>query len=140
MGFPMAVLDAEYQFDRHKLTFYFEAEKRIDFRDLVNELFSLYKTRIWMQQVDISTVSPHDPGLELARVTGFLSSRDDLFSGKGSIHIEENVSGNSSLSGSTEAEQSSEKQLKLDQPHYEWYDQKTTGSTITDIWSPLSRT
>ncbi|KAK7008000.1 PSP1 C-terminal conserved region-domain-containing protein [Favolaschia claudopus] len=44
---PMEVVDAEYQ-DRRKLTFYFVAEKRIDFRELVRELFRLYKTRIWM--------------------------------------------------------------------------------------------
>lgn len=35
--------------DRRKLTFYFIAEKRIDFRELVRELFKIYKTRIWMQ-------------------------------------------------------------------------------------------
>ena len=48
----MKIIDAEYQFDRHKLTFYFEAEGRVDFRELVRDLFSVYKTRIWMQQVD----------------------------------------------------------------------------------------
>ena len=36
---PMDVIDAEYQWDRRKLTFYFIAEKRIDFRELVRELF-----------------------------------------------------------------------------------------------------
>ncbi|GMI21928.1 hypothetical protein TeGR_g5124, partial [Tetraparma gracilis] len=36
----------------HKLTFFFEAEGRIDFRELVRDLFSIYKTRIWMQQLD----------------------------------------------------------------------------------------
>lgn len=45
---PMKVVDAEYQWDRRKLTFYFEAEHRIDFRELVRELFKIYKTRIWM--------------------------------------------------------------------------------------------
>jgi hypothetical protein len=54
-GLPMHVVDAEYQFDRHKLTFFFEAEGRIDFRELVRDLFSIYKTRIWMQQLDKST-------------------------------------------------------------------------------------
>jgi hypothetical protein len=49
---PMHVVDAEYQFDRNKLTFFFEAESRIDFRELVRDLFSIYKTRIWMQQLD----------------------------------------------------------------------------------------
>ena len=71
----MSILDAEYQFDRHKLTFFFEAERRIDFRELVSELFSQYKTRIWMQQVDTSSLSLHDPGVELAQATGFLPSQ-----------------------------------------------------------------
>jgi hypothetical protein len=52
---PMNVVDAEYQFDRHKLTFFFEAEGRVDFRELVRDLFSMYKTRIWMQQIDKTT-------------------------------------------------------------------------------------
>lgn len=34
--------------DRRKLTFYFTAERRVDFRELVRELFKVYKTRIWM--------------------------------------------------------------------------------------------
>ncbi len=51
-GLPMNVVDAEYQFDRHKLTFFFEANCRVDFRELVRDLFSIYKTRIWMQQID----------------------------------------------------------------------------------------
>lgn len=54
-GLPMHVVDAEYQFDRHKLTFFFEAEGRVDFRELVRDLFSMYKTRIWMQQLDKNT-------------------------------------------------------------------------------------
>lgn len=44
----MEVVDAEYQWDRRKLTFYFVADRRIDFRELVRELFKIYKTRIWM--------------------------------------------------------------------------------------------
>jgi len=86
-GLPMTVLDAEYQFDRHKLTFYFEADRRIDFRELVSELFSHYKTRIWMQQVDTSTLTIHDPGLELAKATGFLPERDDCLSIRSSISV-----------------------------------------------------
>lgn len=51
-GLPMSVVDAEYQYDRNKLTFFFQAEGRIDFRELVRDLFSMYKTRIWMEQID----------------------------------------------------------------------------------------
>lgn len=54
-GLRMNVIDAEYQFDRHKLTFFFEAMGRVDFRELVRDLFSMYKTRIWMQQLDKNT-------------------------------------------------------------------------------------
>ena len=48
---PMQVLDAEYQFDRLKLTIYYSADVRIDFRELVRDLFSSVKTRIWMKKV-----------------------------------------------------------------------------------------
>lgn len=71
-GLHMRILDAEYQFDRHKLVFFFEANHRIDFRELVSELFSLYKTRIWMQQVETSFLDEDDPGVELAKQTGLL--------------------------------------------------------------------
>lgn len=42
------LIDAEYQLDHKKLIFYYSTHKRIDFRDLVRELFRIYKTRIWM--------------------------------------------------------------------------------------------
>ncbi|KAJ3340829.1 hypothetical protein HDU91_000798 [Kappamyces sp. JEL0680] len=48
---PMEIVDAEYQWDRRKLTFYFVADRRIDFRELVRELFKIYKTRIWMVSI-----------------------------------------------------------------------------------------
>lgn len=49
---PMEIVDAEYQWDRRKLTLYFVADRRIDFRELVRDLFKLYKTRIWMCAVN----------------------------------------------------------------------------------------
>lgn len=42
------ILNAEFQFDRKKLTFYYICEKRNDFRELIKELFKYYKTRIWL--------------------------------------------------------------------------------------------
>ncbi|GMM50423.1 hypothetical protein DASB73_013810 [Starmerella bacillaris] len=44
----MSIVDAEYQWDRRKLTFFYVANSRVDFRELVRELFRVYKTRIWM--------------------------------------------------------------------------------------------
>jgi len=73
---PMEIIDAEYQFDRHKLVFFFAACRRIDFRDLVAELFGLYKTRIWMQQVDPVTLDADgdSAGTLLAKQAGFLAA------------------------------------------------------------------
>ncbi|KAJ8325769.1 hypothetical protein QVD99_001499 [Batrachochytrium dendrobatidis] len=48
----MEIVDAEYQWDRRKLTFYFVAERRVDFRELVRELFKIFKMRIWMCAVN----------------------------------------------------------------------------------------
>jgi len=49
----MKLVDVEYQFDGSKLTFFFTAEKRIDFRELVKELASLYRTRIELRQIGV---------------------------------------------------------------------------------------
>ncbi|CAD25519.1 SIGNAL PEPTIDASE LIKE PROTEIN [Encephalitozoon cuniculi GB-M1] len=44
----MEILSCEYQWDMKKITFYFKSDRRIDFRDLLKELFKLFKVRIWM--------------------------------------------------------------------------------------------
>lgn len=44
----MEILSCEYQWDKKKITFYFKSSKRIDFRDLLKELFKLFKIRIWL--------------------------------------------------------------------------------------------
>ena len=49
---PMRIIDAEYQFDRKKLTFFYYAEQRQDFRDLVRELYKAFRARIWMEMVE----------------------------------------------------------------------------------------
>ena len=50
-GLPMKVSDAEWQWDRRKLTIYFTADQRVDFRALVRDLASLYRTRIDLRQI-----------------------------------------------------------------------------------------
>ena len=52
-GLVMKVTDAEWQWDRKKLTFYFTAEKRVDFRTLVRELASTFRTRIELKQIGV---------------------------------------------------------------------------------------
>jgi cell fate regulator YaaT (PSP1 superfamily) len=50
-GLKMKVVDAEWQFDGNKVTFYFTAEKRVDFRQLVKDLAATYRTRIELRQI-----------------------------------------------------------------------------------------
>lgn len=47
---PMKIVDAEYQFDRKKLTFYYQSQHRLDFRNLVRDLYKTFRARIWMEQ------------------------------------------------------------------------------------------
>lgn len=49
----MKLIDAEYVFDRSKLVFYFVAESRVDFRNLVKELAYIFKVRIELRQIGI---------------------------------------------------------------------------------------
>ena len=49
----MKLIRAEYAFDRSKLTFYFTADGRVDFRELVKDLASVFRTRIELRQVGV---------------------------------------------------------------------------------------
>ena len=50
---PMKIVEAEYSFDRSKITFYFTADGRIDFRELVRELANMFKARIELKQIGV---------------------------------------------------------------------------------------
>jgi cell fate regulator YaaT (PSP1 superfamily) len=50
---PMKLVDAEYSFDRGKLIFYFTAEGRVDFRDLVKDLARAFRARIELRQIGV---------------------------------------------------------------------------------------
>lgn len=49
----MKLIDIEYQFDRNKMTFYFTAEHRVDFRALVRDFAAEFKTRIELRQIGV---------------------------------------------------------------------------------------
>ena len=49
----MKLIDAEYTFDNNKVLFYFTADGRIDFRQLVKDLASIFKTRIELRQIGV---------------------------------------------------------------------------------------
>lgn len=51
-GLNMEILDAEFQMDGKKLTFYFFSTEYINFNALVTDLFKMYKTRIWMSAIN----------------------------------------------------------------------------------------
>ena len=52
-GLVMKLSDAEWQWDRRKLTLYFTAEKRVDFRNLVRDLAAMFRTRIELKQIGV---------------------------------------------------------------------------------------
>lgn len=58
---PMKLVDAEYTFDRHKITFYFTAADRVDFRQLVRDLAQHLRTRIELRHIQVR---------DEARITG----------------------------------------------------------------------
>lgn len=50
---PMKLVDAEWQFDHHRITFFFTADGRVDFRELVRDLASIFRTRIELRQIAV---------------------------------------------------------------------------------------
>jgi cell fate regulator YaaT (PSP1 superfamily) len=62
-GLPMRVVDAEYQFDGNRVTFYFVADGRIDFRALVRDLAKIFRTRIELRQIHQREAARRQGGL-----------------------------------------------------------------------------
>lgn len=52
-GLDMKLVDCEYTFDNNKVIFYFIADDRVDFRELVRELASIFRTRIELRQIGV---------------------------------------------------------------------------------------
>ena len=49
----MKLVDVEYTFDNNKILFYFTADGRVDFRELVKDLASVFRTRIELRQIGV---------------------------------------------------------------------------------------
>jgi cell fate regulator YaaT (PSP1 superfamily) len=58
----MNLVDVEYTFDKTKLLFYFTADGRVDFRELVKDLAAVFKTRIELRQIRIRHEAKIMPG------------------------------------------------------------------------------
>ncbi|CDI48269.1 tpl protein [Clostridium tetani 12124569] len=56
----MKLIDVEYTFDNNKVIFYFTADGRVDFRDLVKDLASIFKTRIELRQIGVRDEAKND--------------------------------------------------------------------------------
>ena len=56
----IVIVDAEFQYDRKKLTIYYYSNTRVDFRGFVKELYSIYYARIWMENVRSSVKLPSE--------------------------------------------------------------------------------
>ncbi|HBR02250.1 MAG TPA: stage 0 sporulation protein, partial [Ruminiclostridium sp.] len=52
-GLEMKLIDVEYTFDNNKILFYFTADGRVDFRELVKDLASVFRTRIELRQIGV---------------------------------------------------------------------------------------
>ena len=52
-GLEMKLIDAEYTFDNNKVLFYFTADGRVDFRELVKDLAAVFRTRIELRQIGV---------------------------------------------------------------------------------------
>lgn len=63
-GLNMEILDAEFQMDWKKLTFYYFADSYINFNSLVTDLFKIYKTRIWMSAINPASFASPTLGLQ----------------------------------------------------------------------------
>lgn len=63
-GLQMEILDAEFQMDWKKLTFYYFADAYINFNSLVTDLFKIYKTRIWMSAINPASFASPTLGIQ----------------------------------------------------------------------------
>ncbi|MDK2868251.1 MAG: hypothetical protein PWP51_2730 [Clostridiales bacterium] len=62
-GLEMKLIDVEYTFDNNKVIFYFTADGRIDFRELVKDLAAIFRTRIELRQIGVRDESKMVKGL-----------------------------------------------------------------------------
>ncbi|KAL9113253.1 MAG: hypothetical protein Q9227_002588 [Pyrenula ochraceoflavens] len=76
----MEILDAEFQMDWKKLTFYYFADAYVNFNTLVTDLFKIYKTRIWMSAINpasfVTPTSSLNPHLATAYSPGAIGGRE----------------------------------------------------------------
>lgn len=63
MNLPMRIDDAEFQFDKKRLTLFYHADLRVDFREFVKKMGSHFKTFLWMERSDGHSPPPQGNGI-----------------------------------------------------------------------------
>lgn len=63
LNLDMKLTDVEFRFDRKRITFYYTADERIDFRQLVRDLAAVYRTRIEMRQIGVRDEAKRHDGI-----------------------------------------------------------------------------
>ncbi len=66
----MKLIDAEYTFDNNKVLFYFTADGRIDFRELVKDLAAVFRTRIELRQIGVRDEKEQNLSLNPTKISG----------------------------------------------------------------------
>ncbi|CCW66821.1 unnamed protein product [Phytomonas sp. Hart1] len=62
LGLPLTIVNAVYQFNQEKLTFYYESDVRVDFRQLLQVMFARFYCRIWMERATPLSPTPATGG------------------------------------------------------------------------------
>ncbi|KAI2632374.1 hypothetical protein GGR54DRAFT_32335 [Hypoxylon sp. NC1633] len=96
-GLNMEILDAEFQMDWKKLTFYYFADSYINFNSLVTDLFKIYKTRIWMSAINPASFA--SPTLGIQAPSGIGPGAVGLGRGNGSTNAERRSNPNQESQG-----------------------------------------
>jgi hypothetical protein len=124
------IVGAEYQYDRAKLTLFYTANMRVDFRFLVKKLFSIFLTRVWLRKVNTNLTFDPPYYSVVALRTGFINPSlqpNSMVSTKGSIPtFVKKISPRSIASSSSPPhyhQQQLHQQLEQQQQQQQMYDQ-----------------
>ena len=85
---PMKLINVEYTFDMNKIIFFFTADGRIDFRELVKDLATIFRTRIELRQVGVRDEAKVLNGIGVCgRLMCCLNYEDDLYKKGGDLYV-----------------------------------------------------
>ncbi|KAH8907066.1 hypothetical protein BR93DRAFT_879358 [Coniochaeta sp. PMI_546] len=130
-GLNMEILDAEFQMDWKKLTFYYFADSYINFNSLVTDLFKIYKTRIWMSAINPASFA--NPTLGLQAPSGIGPGAVGV--GRGSQERRQNTAAASEQGASfpAQAQNAGQRVIRPSNSHPSFNEQSVVGPTAYGI-------